>query len=407
MSVILAIGLLLFLGPVQYGLSAEKPLIIAFRGDAATMDPHARAETTTLAIQGNIYERLIDLDLDLNLAPKLAETWKLIDDHTWEFKLKRGVKFQNGEPFNAAAVKFSLVRAKTWKKSQFKRYLPDYKEILIVDDDTLRIITKNPEPELPLMISNINMAPPKFFQSHDPGYLATHACGTGAYKLVEWVKDDHFKLTANEDWHGGTVDFKEVIIRPIPNDATRVAALISGEIDACWAVSIPDISRIESDPNTYIKRCPSQRIIYLMLDVYTKKGGPGPEMQPGIPAGAPNPYRDIRVRKAVAHAINVDEIIQYVMNGSAYPATQVLTNFAPDFNPNIKRTAYDPELAKKLLAEAGFADGFVTNFDTPNDRYINDSQVAEAIAGQLKKVGINLKVVAQPKSVYFAKIKKI
>ena len=387
-------------------VSAEKPLVIAFRGDAAILDPHARGETVTLSIQSHIYERLLYFDMNLKMIPQLAESWKNINDLTWEFKLKKGVKFQNGEPFNASSAKFSLERAKTWAKSQFKGFVPNYKEIVVVDEHTFRFICQNPEPELPLMLTEISMVPEKYFKDHDDMFLSRNACGAGPYKLVEWVKDDHIKLAYNPNWHGGKVDFEEVLIRPIPDDAARVAGLLSGEIDVCWAVSIPDIPRVERNPRTYIKRCPSQRIIYLMLDVYTDKGGPAPKMQPGLPSGAPNPFKDIRVRRAVAHSINLEEIIKYVMDGSAYPASQVLSNFAPDYNPNIKRPAYDPKLAKKLLAEAGYPNGFVSNFDVTNDAYINDVQVAEAIAAQLGKIGIRMKVISQPKAVFFPKIER-
>jgi peptide/nickel transport system substrate-binding protein len=213
-------------------------------------------------------------------------------------------------------------------------------------------------------------------------------------------------MTANKDWWGGKVDFPEVIIRPIPEDATRVAALISGEIDVCWGVPIPDIPRVEKDKGTYVSRVQSQRAIYLMFDVYTDKGGKAPEMQPGLPAGKPNPFKNFKVRKAVAHAINVDEIIEFVMEGSAYPASELICKYADGFNPNIKRPKFDPELSKKLLAEAGYPNGFAFNFDCPNDRYINDQSVTEAIAHQLTKVGLKPTVVAQPKAVFFPKMSR-
>jgi peptide/nickel transport system substrate-binding protein len=228
--------------------------------------------------------------------------------------------------------------------------------------------------------------------------------GTGPYKFVEWVKDERITLTGNKDWWGGEVDFKKVVIRPIPEGATRVAALISGEIDACWGVTIPDISRVEKNRNTYVSRVPSARAMYVMFDVFSEKAGLPPKDTPGVPAQKTNPFKDLRVRKAIAHAINVDDIIKYVMEGSAYPASQIISPYAFDFSKKIQRPKYNSELARKLLADAGYAKGFEANFDTPNDRYINDQQVAEAIAGQLAKVGIKLKVIATPKAVFFPKV---
>lgn len=384
---------------------AQKPLVIGFEGDAATLDPHARNETTTTTIQRHVYEQLISLDANLKIQPDLAESWKLIDDNTWEFKLEKGVKFQNGEPFNAAAAKYSLERCKTHPKSQYKYMVPDYKEIVAVDETTLRFITKNPTPELLIMLESVSMVPPKYFSETEYGKLASTMVGTGPYKFVEWVKDDHITLVRDENWHGRPKpDWEKVILRPIPENATRVAALITGEIDACWGVSIPDIPRVEKNKNTYVSRSPSQRAMYVMSDVYCDKGGPAPNANPGIPAGKPNPFKDFRVRKAIAHAINLDDIIKYVMEGSAYPASQLNGPYATGHNPNIKRPAYDPALAKKLLAEAGYPNGFEATFDTPNDRYINDQQVAEAITAQLAKVGIRLKVIATPKAVFFPKV---
>lgn len=395
----------MFLGIFQNVWSAEKPLVIGFEGDAATLDPHARNETTTTTIQRHVYEQLISLDANLKVIPDLAESWRLLDDNTWEFKLRKGVKFHNGEPFNAAAAKYSLERCKTHPKSQYKYMVPDYKEIAVVDDYTLRFITKSPTPELLIMLESVSMVPPKYFSETEYGKLATTMVGTGPYKFVEWVKDDHITLVRNENWHRSPKpDWEKVIIRPIPQDATRVAALLTGEIDACWGVSIPDIPRVEKNKNTYVSRCPSQRVIYVMFDVFSEKGGPAPQAQPGIPAGKPNPFKNIQVRRAIAHALNVDEIIKYVMEGSAYPASQLVSQYATGYNPNIKRPKYDLELAKKLLAEAGYPNGFEAVIDTPNDRYVNDQQVTEAIAAQLAKIGIKLKVIATPKAVFFPKV---
>ncbi len=402
--------LLIALGTAVVGVTpswAQKPLIIGYDGDAATLDPHARSETTTTTIQRHAYESLVGFDANLKIIPELAESWKLVNDNTWEFKLRKGVKFHNGEPMNAQAAKFSLERCKTHIKSQYKQSVPNYQEIQVVDEYTFRLITKSPTPEALVMLEQVSMMPPKWTQEWDKkdySYLSRNIIGTGPYKFVEWVKDDHVSFVANKDWWGPKVDFEKVTLRPIPEAATRVAALISGEIDACWGVSIPDIPRVEKNKSTYVSRVPSIRTIYVMFDVHSDKGGPAPGAQPGIPAGKPNPFKDFRVRKAFAHAINIDDIIKFVMEGSAYPASQIASPYAVNFDKNIKRPKFDPELAKKLLAEAGYANGFEFNFDTPNDRYVNDQQVAEAISAQLGKVGVRPKVIASPKAVFFPKL---
>jgi peptide/nickel transport system substrate-binding protein len=390
----------------QSTLGADKPLVIAYAGDAFTLDPHGRTEKVTWNIQWHMYGQLVRFSPDLKILPDLAVSWKILDDVTWEFKLRQGVKFQNGEPFNAAAAKYSIERARNWEKSELRGQTPDFKELIAVDDYTLRMVTKRPEPEVLLQLTYISMVPPKYFSEQDPAFLATHPVGTGPYKFVKWVKDDHIEMVRTDSWYGGKPDFEKVIFRPIPANPTRVAALVSREIDVCMDVSIPDIPRVEKNAATYVSRSPSTRYIYVTFNVHGDKGGPAPEMTPGIPEGKPNPFKDIRVRKAIAHAIDVDEIIKYVMSGSAYPASQPLTTYSPDFNPAIKRPGYDPELAKKLLKEAGYPDGFEANFDAPNDRYVNDQQIAEAIAGQLAKIGVKLKVLAQNKIVFFNKLGK-
>ena len=390
----------------QTGMGAEKPLTIAFKGDAVTLDPPMRAEITTFSIQGAIFDRLIRADENLKIIPDLATSWKMLDDYTWEFKLRKGVKFHNGEDFTSRSAKFSLERAKTHPKSQMQPSVPGYKEIVAVDDYTLRFVTQKPEPDTLMMLARIYMTPEKYYSEKGEAYLATHPVGTGAYKFVKWVKDDRMELVANESWYRAPVGFKEVVFRPIPEDTTRVAALISGEIDVCYGVSTPDIPRVERDKNTYISRIPSLRAMYVMFDVHSEKGGKAPDGQPGLPTGKPNPFRDIRVRKAIAHAIKVDDIIQYVMEGNATPCTQILGINVFGYNPNIKRPKYDLNRAKALMKEAGYEKGFVTNLDAPTDRYPNAVQVAEAIAGQVSQIGIKVNLKTTPKAVFFPKLNR-
>lgn len=384
----------------------EKPLVISMKGDATTMDPHGRSETTNQIITSHIFSRLIKDDDNLKPVPYLAKSWKMLNDYTWEFQLQKGIKFTNGEHFNAAAAKYSLERAKKHPKSQLKYRVPDYEKIEAADPYTLQIKTKSPCPGILSLLSGVAMVAPKYYQETEETRLNTQPVGAGPYKLVKWIKDDHIELVYNDQWTFDVPDFKRVIFKPIPEGATRVAALVSGEIDIADTVSIPDIPRIKRSEDTYVMTCPSLRAIYLMFDVFTDKGGPAPKMQPGIPAGMPNPFKDIRVRKAIAHAVHVDDIIKYVMEGSAYPASQLVTRVVDGYNPDITRPRHDLALAKKLLSEAGYPKGFEATFDAPNDRYINDSLVAEAIAGQLKKIGIRLTVMAQPKATFFAKIEK-
>ena len=402
LALVIALAMLTALaGPSRAG---EKPFVIAMRGDATTMDPHGRTEDTNQMILGHIFSKLVTVDPKNTIVPELARSWKKVDDLTWEFSLHKGLKFTNGEPINAAAVKYSIERALNHPKSQFAHTVPDYKELVAVDESTFRLVLKKPNPEVLQLLPTLVIIPPKYYQSQPDTHLAANPVGGGPYKFVKWVKGEYLELERNDAWPLVKPDFSRVRFRPIPEDATRVAALISGEVDVAAALPIADLPRIKGSKNTFLLRCPSERVIHLMFDVHTKEGGPAPEKQPGIPAGKPNPFRDVRVRQAVAHAINVQELIDQVMEGSAYPATQMISAHVDGFNPAIRIPKFDRAAAKKLLAEAGFPNGFEANLDAPNDRYINDRLMAEAIAGQLEEVGIKLNVIAQPKAMFFAKI---
>lgn len=383
---------------------AAKPieeLVIAFRGDAATLDPHMRNETTTITFQAHIFNYLMSYNADGQIVPELAESWKTVKDDVWEFKLRQGVKFHNGEPFNATQAAYSINRAKTHPKSQQVGQIVAVKEAKAVDETTLQVVTNGPAPMLLLGLSAIAMVPEGYIKQVGDDVFSQKPVGTGPYKFVEWKQNEYLKLEAWEGYWGPKPAFKKVKLRPIPDAATRVAALISGEIHVAESVNIDDIDRVKKDPKLAVLRTPSQRVIYLTMDYYRATGSPGsflPEQK--------NPFLDKRVRRAVYHAINVDEIIQGVMGGAASPASQMIHPSSFGYNPDVKRLPYDPNKAKELLKEAGYANGFKVRLDAPNDRYINDKQIAEAIAGQLKKVGIEVVVNAVPKSKFFPDMDK-
>lgn len=370
-------------------------LVIAFRGDAATLDPHMRNETTTVTFQEHIYDALVALDADGKLVPQLAEKWERKNDTSWVFTLRKGVKFHNGDPFNAEAAAFSIMRAKKHPKSQMAHNIVGVKDARSLSDGTLEIITDGPFPSLILGLQAIKMVSPKYAEAAKDEKMALEPMGTGPYKFVRWVKSDHMALEANPDWWGGKVDFPKVKLRPIPDAATRVAALISGEVHVAESINVEDVDRVKAKDTLKVERTPSQRVIYLTM-TYWPGGLDGLKNTDGK-----NPFMDVRVRKAIYHAINEDEIIKFVMGGAASPASQYIHPKSYGYNSNVKRLPYDPEKAKQLLREAGYPNGFPVRLDAPNDRYINDKQIAEAIVGQLRKVGIDAQLNAVPKSKFF------
>jgi len=379
-------------------------LIIASRGDADTLDPHMRNEIWTMSIQDHFNECLVTFSSDGAVIPKLAEAWSFIDDETWEFNLRQGVVFHNGEIFNADVVVYNIERIRNNPMSQFKAYVDPIVEVEIVDDYTVRFKTNGPLPTLPNFLCSCSMVPPLYTEEHGDEYFASHPIGTGPYQLVEWVKDDHMTLHVNENYWGELPTYDEVIFRPIPVGATRVAALLSGEVDVIEAVPVFDISRVEAAEGIRVERRPSLRVIFLLFDVGRAMGGEAPDNSPGVAAGEPNPVADVRVRQAIYHAINIEDIRDYVMEGSSYPWSQPMPDVILGYNPEVERLPYDLDLARQLLAEAGYADGFKIRLDCPNDRYINDQEIAEAISGQLAEIGIEVEVNAVPKAVFFPQV---
>jgi peptide/nickel transport system substrate-binding protein len=376
----------------------EKPLIISQRSDALTLDPYDENESPTFCVLHNLFEALTDLDQELRLVPKLATSWKAENDTTWVFTLRKGITFHNGATFYAADAKYSIERALTWEGSEIKA------SVLLVDTVetsgpyTLRIITKKPDPILPLRLEMVMMLDKETCEreiaAHGQGYLVTHPNGTGPYKLVEWVKDDHLTLVAFDRYWRGPARIKHVVFKPITNEATRVAALLTGKTHIITEVPVRDIDRVEKDPKLRLVKKPGLRLIYLGLDV-------GRDKTPTIPSSPPNPLKDLRVRQAMYYGINEEAIVKYVMNGLAEPAGQLFPEPVVGYNPAIKRYPYDPEKARALLAEAGYPNGFDVRLDAPNDRYVNDDKIARAVASELAKIGIRVQVNAYPKAKFF------
>jgi peptide/nickel transport system substrate-binding protein len=406
--VLLAAAFLLVLPP---GAGAAKKFVIAFQGDAATLDGQGRNEGTTISIQNHIYDQLVFQGIDGNLEPGLAVSWKPLSNTRWRIKLRKGVRFHNGTPLTAQGAVDALIRAsgKTFKKSQMKHYAKWQKNYRVIDDTTFEIETIKPWPSLPAELSRLSIVPVKHIQKVGDVKFARNPIGTGAYKFVEWVKDDHLDLVANENYWKGAPSIKNVRIRPIPVNAARTAGLLSGEIDAVWGIAPVDAKKLEANPKINIYRQITARTIYLTFDHWRKEGGPYKKNGPhsvGIPKGKPNPFMKLKVRQAVAHGLNVPELLRTVMHGSGKPATQLNPPIAFGYNKRIKRLPYNLAKAKKLLAEAGFPNGFETRVDCPNNRYINDGPMCEAISGMLSRIGIKAMPNPRPKAVFFKRMSR-
>jgi peptide/nickel transport system substrate-binding protein len=367
--------------------------------EPSAMDPHYHNLGPNNAFSSNVYEALILQDENQKLMPGLAVSWKPVNDTTWEFKLRQGVKFHDGSDFNADDVIFSFERAPNVPNSpsSFGTYLKG-KSFKKIDDYTVHAITEKPYPLMPVDLSQVVVV------SNEVGKDVTTsqfnsgqaAIGTGRYKFVEWKPGDTILIERNDNYWGEKAAFEKVEVKPIKSNPSRVAALLAGDVDFIDNVPTADIERLKGDSDILLSSGISNRVIYLHMDRFR-------DDSPYITGtNGKNPLNDLRVRKAISKAINREAIVARVMEGVAIPAGQLLPPGFFGTSDKVKPEPYDPEGAKKLLAEAGYPNGFGLTIHGPNDRYINDAKIAQAIGQMLTRVGIDMKVETMPKSVFFS-----
>jgi peptide/nickel transport system substrate-binding protein len=354
------------------------------------MNPHGDDSDAGLSYFSNFFDGLLQRKgSEGTLVPALAVKWEHPNLLTWRFYLRKGVKFHNGNPFNAADVKFTFERLSNPDVSEFTNTGKQIDSVTIVDDYTVDIKTKQPIPWFANNMHQIFIMDKESTETRDQGDVMVKAIGTGAYKFVEWVKGSYIRMEANADYWEGAPPIKKVEVRPITESSTRFAALVSGQVDIVTGVPVELFDKVKQNPKLQVVSRPARRSIFL-----------GIGNKPGSPTA------DIRVRKAMYMAINEDEIIAKIMRGHATPAAQVPDPPTIGYNATIKRLAYDPEMAKKLLKEAGYENGFDVTLTGPNDRYVQDAKIAEAVARYLAKVGIRVKLDVKPKSVFFPEVTK-
>lgn len=381
--------------------AGAKALNVGLGAEPTSIDPHYHNLGPNNAISESIYDRLINQNEKQQLKPGLAVSWKAVDDTTWTFNLRKGVKFHDGSDFTADDVVFTFERAPNVPNSPSSfAIFTKGKTLTKVDDHTIQVKTEKPHPLTPNDISQVNIISKKAAQgaSTEDFNSGKAAIGTGPFKFVKWVPGDRLLLKRNDDYWGPKTEWSEVSIRVIKSPPARVAALLAGDVDFIDNVPTTDITRLKKDKNLELSQGASNRVIYLHLD-HDRDDSPFVKSNDGGPIK--NPLKDVRVRKAISKAINRDLIVERVMEGVAIPASQLLPEGFFGVSPNLKPEKYDPEGAKKLLADAGVPDGFQLTIHGPNDRYINDAKIAEAIAQMLTKVGIKTAVETMPKSVYF------
>ena len=392
------------------GLSALAQTVrVANQGDALSMDPHSLNESLQLSVTGNVYEPLVGRNKDLSLAPALATSWKQTSPTVWRFELRKNVQFHDGTPFTADDVVFTFARA-AGEGSDMRSYTNDVQAVRKVGDHAVEIETKTPFPILPDVISLVYIMSKKWSESNQAvrpvdrrkgieNAASFRANGTGPFRLRERQPNVRTTFARNGNYWGeipGNVT--EVIYTPIGNDATRVAALLSGEVDVMEPIPVQDIARVNASPNARALTGPELRTIFLGMDhkrdelLYSSVKGK-------------NPFKDKRVRQAFYQAIDIQGIQRTVMRGASSPTALMvgpgINGFATELNT---RLPYNTEAARKLLAEAGYPNGFEVTLNCPNDRYVNDGQICEAISANLARIGVKINLAAETKGTYFPKI---
>jgi len=377
--------------------------------DIATLDPYAQVESFTTSMLHHVFDPLVRRSRKMELEPALAVSWKTVAPDTWRFELRKGVKFHNGNAFTADDVVASINRLLD-PGARARGNLATVSGVTKVDDFTVDIKTKGPYPLLLNDLAGIYIMDKEWMEetgSIKPGNISTGvttaasttAVGTGAFKVESFKPDVGTNLVVNPDWWDKPEhNLKRIEFKPIKSDATRVAALLSGELDLIAPAPLQDLARIGAASGFKVIEEPSLRLIFLGLNFR-------PELK--ATPGQKNPMLDLKVRQAMWHAIDLDTIQKRVMRGKSRNTATLVAPPVPGFSAeNDKLLSYDPELAKKLLAEAGYPNGFKTNFNCSNDRYINDEQICVAIAAMWSRVGIQADLKTESRATYFPRMDK-
>jgi peptide/nickel transport system substrate-binding protein len=380
------------------GATMADEVTIGIASEPSAMDPHYHNLTPNNSFSSNIYDSLIIQDESQKLTPGLAVSWKPINDLVWEFKLREGVKFHDGSAFNADDVIFTAERAPNVPNSpsSFGTYLKG-KTFKKIDDTTVHVSTTKPYPLMAVDLSTISIISNEVGMDVKTSEFndGSKMIGTGPYKFVEWKPSDRIVLAKFDGYWGEKAAFDKVVMKPIKSNPTRVAALLAGDVDMIDNVPTSDIETLKKQAGLTLAQGISNRVIYLHMDRFR-------DNSPFITGtNGKNPLNDIRVRKAISMSINRAAIVDRVMEGVAISAGQLLPPGFFGTSENLKPEAYDPKQAKALLAEAGYKDGFGLTIHGPNDRYINDAKIAQAVAQMLTRIGIKTQVETMPKSVYF------
>ena len=403
-STIVALVIALLAVPVE-----ARTFRVALERDVASMDPHVRAEGHSRGFHHNIYEPLVRYSAALEFEPALATRWQLINPVTWRFELRRDVRFHNGNKFDADDVVFSFARVRG-EGSDFAAFVESIQQIHKVDSHTVELITRSPDPTLLSGLARWYIMDREWARANGAelpappdgprrNHALLHANGTGPFVLDERRPGVRTILEPNPNWWDQPRhNLNRVIITPIESNASRTKALLSGKLSLTLPLALPDIARIDEADGLRVLQGPDVRTIFLGMDQFRDH-----LLYSDVEEA--NPFKDLRVRRALYRAIDIEAIQREVMGGASTPTGLLVGPGVTGFNEQMnRRPPYSPEAARALLAEAGYPEGFSVTLDCPSDRYVKDSEICQVVAEMLAKVGIRVTPLAQSTTKFFKKL---
>ena len=376
----------------------ERVLRVAVSAPPANLDPQYYTLTPSNMVAAHMFERLIRRTAALEMEPGLAESWRVVDETTWEFTLRDGVRFHDGTPLTAEDVAYTIARApKVPSPSSFAVYTRAIAGVEIMGPRVVRLRTAGPYPLLAADVANLFILPRTLGDNVPSSDFNTGkaAIGTGPFRFESYKQGDELVMVRNPTYWGPAPIWDRVVYRVVSNSAARVAALLSGDVQLIDSVPTTDAAKLRTDTRVAISEAPSLRLIYLALDVFrdvplAEVTGPNGERLTS------NPFKDLRVRRALSMAVNRAAIVERTMEGAATAAGQFMPEGTFGWSPDLPPPAFDPAGARALLAEAGYAQGFAMVLHGPNDRYVNDAQILQVIAQQWSRIGVRATVNTAP-----------
>jgi peptide/nickel transport system substrate-binding protein len=378
------VWLLLIAAPAAAGAQAPGELRVALPWTPENLDPTMNLSSIRAKVGVSMFDSLVGRDAENRIVPQLAESWKALDDLTLQLRLRRGVVFHDGEPFNAEAVRFTFDRVlDPNQKSPNRANIGEVARVDVVDDYTVNLVLRQPYAPLLNRLVDFPMVPPKYTAEKGNQGLALRPVGTGPFRFVELVKDDRLVVEAFDRHWRGAPRVRRIVYKPIPEPFTRAAALRNHEVDLIDTLPPNLASELERVGGIRVQRVPSTWIIYLGLNAFRK------------------PLSDVRVRQALNYATDVEALVKSVLDGNGRRMDSPFTPQMFGFDPSVKGYQPDAVRARRLLAEAGYPDGLEITLEAPAGRYQGDKEIAEALGGQWQKAGFRPRVQVAEWGAYF------